>query len=149
MIGLQRKAVFIDRNSGGRKFRGIVEKADIRVVLHDELFKITTADHVWLKRIGALGYMMVTGDIAIERSYIFLSDLRRSLAQVFILCDLNHATPEGRAQCIISAYPEMLRLVHSHSGPRLWKLRSSSDGILPIDFRHNRGILKKYGRVTT
>jgi hypothetical protein len=145
MIGAQRKTVFIDRNSGGHSFRHIIQKANISVVLHDEKFNKTTPDSVWVKKLGALDWMMVTGDQAIERNYLFLEDLRRTTAHVFILCGLNHATPEGRAKVIIDAYDEMLALCHTHCGPRLWKAKAGAK-ILPVDFRHSIGMLKRYKR---
>ena len=145
MIGLPRKTIFIDRNSGGRAFRDLLTAADINVVLHDEQFGPTTEDHVWLKKVGALGYVMVTADIAVERSFLFLNYLRSSRAQVFILCGLNHASAEARAKCIIDAFPEMMSLCHANLGPRLWKQKPGGK-ILELNFRHTLGLLKRYGK---
>lgn len=145
MTGLPRKTVFIDRNSGGRTFRDALTAADINVVLHDDLFQSRTPDHVWLKKVGALGYAMVTADIAVERSFLFLDYLKRSKAHVFILCGLNHASPDARAKCIIDAYPEMLSLRHANPGPRLWKQKPLGR-ILEVNFRHTLGLLKRYGK---
>lgn len=145
MIGLPRKTIFIDRNSGGRIFRGLLTEAGINVVLHDEHFTRNTPDHVWLKKIGTLGWAMVTGDIAVEKSYLFLSALKHSHSHVFILCELNHALKEERARCIIEAYPEIITLCHAHSGPRLWKTNKSGK-ILPVNFKHSLGMLVRYER---
>jgi len=145
MIGLPRKTVFIDRNSGGRVFRDLITAAEINVVLHDDLFRPTTPDHVWLKKVGALGYAMVTADIAVERSFLFLDNLKRSKAQVFILCGLNHASSDVRAKCIIDAYSEMVSLCHANPGPRLWKQKPIGK-ILEVNFRHALGMLKRYGK---
>jgi len=146
MIGLPRKTIFVDRNSGGRLFRGFVTEAKINVVLHDEYFTDPkTPDHVWLKEVGALGWPMVTGDIKVEKDPLFLDRLKRTVAHVFILCELNHGTPEERANCIIKAYPDIVQLCHSNHGPKLWKARSG-EGFKPVDFRHNLGMLKKLGR---
>jgi hypothetical protein len=142
---LPRKTIFIDRNSGGRAFRDLLTAADINVVLHDDLFRPTTRDNVWLKKVGALGHAMVTGDIAVERSFLFLDDLKRTKAQVFILCGLNHASPETRAKCIIDAYSEMVSLCHANPGPRLWKQKPLGK-ILEVNFRHTLGMLKRYGK---
>ena len=142
MIGLPRKTVFIDRNSGGRVFRDMLTESNINTVLHDELFPPTTPDHIWLKKVGALGYAMVTADIAVERSFLFLDGLKRSKSYVFILCGLNHATRETRAKCIIDAYPEMLKLCCANPGPRLWKQKPLGK-ILEVNFRHTLGLLKR------
>ena len=146
MNGLPRKTLFVDRNSGGKRLQSFLVAADIPFVLHDDIFKHkNTPDSVWLKKVGTLGYAMVTGDIDIENSYIFLSILTRSVSHVFILRGLNHASAEGRAQCIIKAYPEIVRLCFENTGPRLWKTDYAGH-ILPVDFKHLRGLLKRYGR---
>ena len=145
MIGLPRKTLFIDRDSGGRTFRDIVKAADINVVLHDEQFDPRTDDHVWLKKIGKLGFALATGDIAVERSYLFLTQLRRSNSHVFILCGLNHSSRDARSKCIIDAYPEIVRLCFGNQGPRLWK-QKSGEAIVEVDFKHTLGLLKRYGK---
>ena len=51
-----RKTIFIDRNSGGRLFRGLIIHKGIPVVLHDEEFSDPrTPDQRWLKVIGEKG----------------------------------------------------------------------------------------------
>jgi len=142
MNGLPHKTIFIDRNSGGRAFRELVTNSGINVVLHDEQFDKRTEDHVWLKKVGALGWAMVTGDVAVERSFLFLDALKRSRALVFILCELNHSNPEARAKCIIREYPRILELCHSHDGPCLWKAKSNS-ALVQINFKHTLGLLKR------
>ena len=142
MNGLPRKTIFIDRNSGGRTFRNLITDAGINVVLHDEQFPPRTEDHVWLKKIGALGWAMVTGDVAVGRSFLFLSALRRSRAHVFVLCELNHLSPEGRASLIINEYAQILRLCHAHNGPCLWKAKPGS-ALIQFDFKHSLGLLRR------
>jgi hypothetical protein len=143
VIGLPRKTIFIDRNSGGRVFRKFITDNDIHVVLHDEQFQNPkTEDHVWLKKIGSLGWAMVTGDIACERSFLFLDALKRSRAHVFILCGLNHSNPEEKARCVVDAYPDIVVLCHKHNGPCLWKAKAGCK-IQPLDFRETLGLLKK------
>ncbi len=146
MIGLPRKTVFIDRNSGGRAFKDIILAANIRVVLHDEHFSDPkTPDEVWVKEIGRLGWLMVTGDVATEKNPFFLDAFKHSRSHVFILCGLNHASPEERANCVINAYPKMISLSLGHKGPRLWKATTGGK-ILAVNFRETLGKLRKYGR---
>lgn len=146
MIGLPRKLVFIDRNSGGRAFKSLIVEAGIRVILHDEHFRDPkTPDEEWVKEVGRLGWLMVTGDIATERSFLFLTALKRSRAHVFILCGLNHASPQQRAECIIEAYPQMLSLSQQHRGPRLWKAPAGKP-FVAVDFRATLGKMRRYGR---
>jgi hypothetical protein len=147
MIGLPRKTIFIDRNSGGRLFRDIVTAADIKVVLHDEHFPDQkTPDHVWLKEIGKLGWAMVSGDI-LDRNSIFLHNLNRTKAHVFILCGLNHGSPQERAECVINAYPSILQFCDQYAAPKLWKSKCRGASLQPVNFRHELGMLKRYGRI--
>src|SRR5580704_13315760 len=103
--------LFIDRNSGGRRFKGLIAEAGIQVVLHDEYFTDdTTPDDVWLKEIGDKGWIMVTGDKATMKDLLFLQNLRRSKARVFFLNALNGASAEQKAKIIIDAYVTMLKI---------------------------------------
>src|SRR5215218_7325708 len=99
------------------------------------IFSMTkkTPDHAWLKEIGVRGWIGITGDIAIEKSYSFLSQLLETNSHVFILCNLNHATREGRAECVISAYEQILKVSSDVPGPQLWKSTKPSE-ILRVDF---------------
>lgn len=143
MNGLLRKSIFIDRNSGGRAFRDLVAKAGCHVVLHDDQFPPRTPDHVWLKKVGALGWAVVTGDVAVERSLLFLTALRRSEAHVFILCALNHSNAESRAESIINAYPAIAELCHSNAGkPCLWKAKTGCS-FVPVNFKETLALLKR------
>ncbi len=56
-----RLPVFIDRNSGGRLFKGLTEEAGIEVHLHDEQFRHKTEDPEWLARLGESGWLLVSG----------------------------------------------------------------------------------------
>jgi hypothetical protein len=127
-------------------FKNLLSEAGLIVVLHDEYFKDpTTSDHKWLKKVGAMGWLMVTGDQRTEGDYLFLDNLKRTKSHVFILCGLNHADPKERAGCIINAYSEMCILSDKNAGPRLWKAAANSP-VKPVDFRHIIGKLKRYGR---
>jgi hypothetical protein len=142
MIGLPRKTIFIDRNSGGRAFKATIVKAGINVVLHDDQFPQRTEDHIWLKKVGALGYAIVTGDVAVERSFLFLDTLKRSRAHVFVICELNHSDANGRAKRIIDAYASIIELCHMNKGPALWKAKTGH-AFVAFDFRHQLGLLKR------
>lgn len=88
-----RPTVFIDRNSGGKSFRGLISAKGISVRLHDEEFTDKkTDDAVWMAEIAKRGWIMITGD-DVGRNYLFLERLKRSDAQVFILPGLNWPAP--------------------------------------------------------
>lgn len=57
-----RFAIFIDRNSGGRLFKRLIEKAGIEIHLHDDHFERKTEDSDWLTRLGKSGWLLVSGD---------------------------------------------------------------------------------------
>ncbi len=119
--------VFIDRNSGGRAFKAILEGAGLTVVLHDDQFPPKTPDEAWIQEVGQRGWLAVTGDNAITCSPIALHHIRHSRLHLFILLGLNGATADGKAQCIISASSQMQRLAATHGPPAVWRI--GRDGV--------------------
>lgn len=117
-----RFAVFIDRNSGGRLFKGLIEQAGIEVHLHDERFRRNTEDPDWLARLGESGWLLVSGDNDVTRQPLFLRQLAESKAHVFVLHALNGASPEGKAACIVQAYDRMCQLAGDQVPPALWRI---------------------------
>jgi PIN like domain len=146
MSGLPHKFVlFIDRNSGGRTFRALIENQGVAVKLHDEYFSMNTEDPDWLREVGERGWIMITGDAKVTRAPLFLSTLTRTTARVFILKELNGATPEGKAQCVISHYERIVSICQTHKAPLLWKI--NKDGSLrEIDFRKHLHRMKRHQR---
>ena len=138
-----RPTIFIDRNSGGRTFRDLITSESFRVVLHDEHFKgRTPKDEEWLKEIGDLGWIMVTGDLATAKSPLFLAELKRSESRVFLLNGLNGATRENKAKCIIDNYETMVRISGKYPAPLLWSI--TKDGRpYNINFRERLGMMRR------
>ncbi|MBC8041359.1 MAG: hypothetical protein H7Y06_12510 [Opitutaceae bacterium] len=129
-----RPPVFIDRNSGGRLFKGLIEAAGIRVVLHDEQFKHKTEDPDWLAKVGKSGWLLVSGDNATTSQPLFLFQLEATRAHVFILLGLNGASAENKAACVINAYSKMCELAASEEPPAIWRI--GKDGVARrFDFR--------------
>ena len=147
MSGSAHKPVlFIDRNSGGRTFRALIEKQGIVVKLHDEHFSLTADDSEWLEAVGQRGWIMITGDAMVTRTPLFLLRLTQTKARVFILKALNGATPEGKAQCVISSFERVVQICQTHEAPLLW--RFNKDGTLKeIDFRKHLAKMKRHRRV--
>ena len=115
--------IFIDRNSGGRTFKGLIEAAGIKVVLHSEIFKDDKiSDHKWLEVISEKGWIAVTGDQATARSFLFLEQLNRAKTHVFIVYQLNGATREAKAHHVIGFYEWMVETIMSCEPPSLWRL---------------------------
>lgn len=115
-----RTAIFIDRNSGGRIFRGILEAAGLEVLLHDDLFSKTTPDHEWLKANADADRIIVSGDLRMLRDLTFLRNLRDTNAFVFVLRGLNGASREQKAGCILTALDLMIRTKRESAPPGLW-----------------------------
>lgn len=123
-----RHTLFIDRNSGGRLFKALIEATGIPVVLHDECFPDTTEDHDWLAKLGESGWLLVTGDDDTTRTHLFLHQLAGSRAHVFMLRGLNGASREAKAKCIVDAYPKMCELAGSKEPPTFWRV-GKNDGV--------------------
>jgi hypothetical protein len=115
-------SIFIDRNSGGKAFRDILVSAELKVVLHDDIFDHKTHDDVWLKKVASLGHIIVTGDKDVTHRLLFLKQLSESRAYVFILYGLNGASPQGKANCVLSALAKIAELMESSPAPVLWKI---------------------------
>jgi hypothetical protein len=145
-LSQHKPTLFIDRNSGGRTFRKFIESRGIIVTLHDDHFKNTTGDDVWLKAVGAEGWIMITGDIAISRTPLFLLRLSQSTARVFILNGLNGASPEGKAACVIAHYERIVSICLARNGPMLWKF--NKDGSRKeIDFKKHLQRMKRHRQI--
>mgnify|MGYP001317664778 CR=1 FL=1 len=141
-----RYPIFIDRNSGGRKFKALIERAGIEVHLHDEIFRQNTEDPDWLTKLGQSGWLLVSGDNLTTRSPLFLHQLAASRAHVFVLLALNGASPEGKADCIVSAYPRMCMLAKAHEAPALWRI--GRDGMARVfDFLRTLERMKRGRRI--
>ena len=112
----------------------------MKVVLHDELFTQKTSDSDWLKTVSDLGYIMVTGDKQVTRQPLFLKQLSKSNAFVFVLLGLNGASPQGKAGCILSAMDKIKELITAEKPPGLWKISKDSKGAAKCDHEQ---ILKK------
>jgi hypothetical protein len=147
MSGSPHKPVlFIDRNSGGRTFRTLIEDQGISVTLHDDHFRPTADDTEWLKKVGKRGWIMVTGDVMISRTPLFLLNLKQTTARVFILNGLNGASPEGKANCVISSYERIISICHSRKAPLLWRINKNGTH-KEIDFRKHLRRMKRHRRI--
>ena len=130
----ERPTLFVDRNSGGRSFKALLEARDIPVVLHDDVFHRTASDEKWITGVGEKGWIAVTGDNAITRDPLALHHLSRSKLHLFVLLGLNGVAPSAKAESITRAYGKMAELARSHAPPRIWRI--GKDGVArAFDFR--------------
>ena len=137
--------MFIDHNSGGRIFRDLLAAQGLNVVLHDEEFAQKTADEDWLISVGEQGWIVITGDNATTSSPLFLQRLARSKAFVFVLHGLNGASREGKADCILNAFPTIKRLVGENQPPAVWRI--GKDGAArKFDFENILNRMRRSGK---
>lgn len=137
--------LFIDRNSGGRLFRDLLVAQGLNVVLHDEEFPQKTADEDWLISVGEKDWIVITGDNATTSSPLFLQRLARSKTLVFVLHALNGASREGKADCILNAFPNIKRLVEANQPPAVWRI--GKDGVArKFDFEKILNRMRRSGK---
>jgi hypothetical protein len=147
------RTLFIDINTGGRGFREMVSSTlGVRIVLHDEHFgkpspgEKSPEDNEWLVTIGKLGWLIVTSDKRCLREPLFIRDIGRSAAFVFVLGDMNGKTREQRAALIIEAYPKMLGLIEGATRPSIWLFEGGK--ISEFDWRERFARYCQWGRIT-
>jgi hypothetical protein len=128
--------IFIDRNSGGKTFRAILEEAGMDVCLHDDRFNARTEDHVWLKFASDQNRVVVSGDIRTTHDLTFLRQLKESRAFAFMLRGLNGQTPKGKAECVLSCMALIIRLKLENEPPAVWRI--SEDGKIAHKVDHNK-----------
>lgn len=140
--------LFIDRNSGGRIFRGMIEREGIKVVLHDDVFKQDTKDDVWLREISDRGWIMVTCDFNTLRSPLFLRSLKLSGGRVFLLNGLDGGSREEKAKCVVDSYETMLAICKKRQPPLFWRINREGSATV-VDFKQKLGLLRRAGKANT
>lgn len=81
-----------------------------------------------MAKLGASGWLLVTGDDDTTRTPLFLHQLASSRAHVFMLRGLNGASREDKARCVVEAYPRMCELAASYEPPTFWRF-GQQDGV--------------------
>ncbi len=79
---------------------------------------------------------MITGDKDVTRRFLFLNQLKKSKAFVFVLYGLNGASPQGKADCILSAMGKIKELISSETPPALWKIAKDNKTANRCDHEH-------------
>lgn len=144
-----RPTLFIDRNSGGRTSKALIEAGlNVRVVLHDEVFKDPrTPDHEWLAEVGARGWLTISCDKATMKDPLFLRAVQRSQARMFLLDGLLYASKEAKAGCVIACYDSMLSICAKREPPLFWHFNGNNQPAV-IDFRSKMGLLRKHAKMS-
>jgi len=104
---------FIDRSLGVEPIRTALADAGLRIEIHDDHFDRDADDRVWLRDVGARGWVILTKDQRLSIGRSKLAALRSSRARVFILVAGNLRGSEIAA-VFVKALPRNLQ----NSGPR-------------------------------
>ena len=107
---------FIDRSLGVEPIRAELIKSGLVVEIHDDHFERDEDDQVWLKTVGASGWVVLTKDQRLRYRPLEIAALRASQARVFVLTAGNLRGTEIAA-VFLSALPRILKVLHSRPGP--------------------------------
>ena len=107
---------FIDRSLGVEPIRTALVDAGLTVEIHDDHFDRDADDRVWLRDIGARGWVILTKDQRLRYRPLELAALRSSRARVFILVAGNLRGSEIAA-VFLKALPRIYKILASRSGP--------------------------------
>ena len=107
---------FIDRSLGVEPIRTELIKSGLVIEIHDDHFDRDEDDRVWLKKVGASGWVVLTKDQRLRYRPLEIAALRASRARVFVLTAGNLRGIEIAAVFLL-ALPRMLKVLHSRPGP--------------------------------
>ncbi len=107
---------FIDRSLGVEPIRTALADAGLRIEIHDDHFDRDADDRVWLRDVGARGWVILTKDQRLRYRPLELAALRSSRARVFILVAGNLRGSEIAA-VFVKALPRICKILASRSGP--------------------------------
>jgi hypothetical protein len=106
---------FIDRNLGGKKLPNLLTKVGMKVESHDKHFAREAPDDEWIPKCVEKGWVIITGDKAIETDPINAKVVEDSAAKVFITSDTNSRAEEWAAAIIIGRR-KLARTVEYNNG---------------------------------
>lgn len=107
---------FIDRSLGVEPIRGALKAEGLSVEIHDDHFARDEEDHVWLRKTGGRGWVILTKDQRLRYRPLEIAALRSSGARVFILVAGNMRGSEI-ADVFVLALRTICRILLTHQGP--------------------------------
>jgi predicted nuclease of predicted toxin-antitoxin system len=120
---------FIDRSLGIEPIRTELVKAGLVVEIHDDHFARDEEDHIWLKKVGERGWVVLTKDQRLRYRPLEIAALRASRARVFVLTAGNLRGGEIAA-VFLGAVSHIQRILDLRKGPFVARIsRSGSVGI--------------------
>ncbi|NJL01587.1 MAG: hypothetical protein HC838_05290 [Spirulinaceae cyanobacterium RM2_2_10] len=109
--------VFVDRNVANSAVEAMRAQG-LRVEKHDDHFGQTAPDVIWLPKVAAAGWAILTKDKAISKNQLEVEALTRAGAKVFTITGKNW-TGRLTREAIGKAVPRIVKLVAT-TAPRLW-----------------------------
>jgi hypothetical protein len=92
---------FVDRNLGRKRLPNLLKKVGMKIEVLHSYFPAETPDDEWIPQVVAKGWVILTGDKAIETDPINLKAVEDSAAKVFITADTNSKAEEWAAALIV------------------------------------------------
>jgi hypothetical protein len=105
----------VDRNLGRKKLPKLLTKVGMKIEVHYKHFDPEAPDDQWIPKCIANGWIIITGDKAIETDPINAKAVEDSAAKVFITSDTNSKAEEWAA-AIIAGRRKLARLVEYNNG---------------------------------
>ena len=99
-------------------------KAGLVVEIHDDHFARDEEDRVWLRKVGAQGWVVLTKDQKLRYHPLEMAALRASKVGVFVLTAGNLRGVEIAA-VFVTALPRIFKVLHTVPGPFLARVSQS------------------------
>jgi hypothetical protein len=106
---------FVDRTHQGKRFLALLREANVAIEPHNQHFKKTEDDHIWIPEVTRRGWIIISGDKHIEAGINRVAVID-SAAKVFILSDTN-SRPIFWGAAFLAGLRSIIRRVQENNGP--------------------------------
>jgi PIN like domain len=118
---------FVDRTHGRKKLPNLLKKVGMKVEVHYNHFDPEAPDDEWIPKCVANGWVIITGDKAIETDPINAKAVEDSAAKVFITADTNSKAEEWAAAIIVGRR-KLARVAEYNNGAFCVNIDKYADG---------------------
>ncbi len=117
---------FVDRSLGGKQVPGALAAHGWAIKAHDDVFPQNTPDTIWIKSVGAKGWIILTADDNLRYNPLEKAALNASGTWTFILAPRKNLRGVEMAQAFIKAERALLKAIAKY--PPSSAFRVSADG---------------------